>query len=215
MKTHLLFIFVALISAAIIASPAVSAAESFPDVQISTELTSEEQDDIWRVRNRCGVNATYLFARLLHKNVEYEDVLETVPIDSSGTSMMSMKNYLNQIGVSAAVIRSTTEQLTDISLPAIAMLEEDVNAGGHFVVLCAVSDRDVRLIDGTRGAVDIVEYDEFIEQWNGFLIVDQGQNSFPLTWLWYFTVFLGVVTILHSFRQQPKEHLDSNSISTE
>jgi hypothetical protein len=174
--------------------------------QNSQEMTSADELKYWRVRNRCGVNSTYVILRLLGKTVEYDDVMSALPIGSSGTSMADMRRYLNEKEVPAAVIRATPETLADVRFPVIAMMEEDASKGGHFVVLFGMTDTAFHVIDGTGGAVDVVAYEQFVRRWNGFLIaVDAPRSGF--SWLWISMMLMGVATIAHGvYRRRERVH---------
>lgn len=148
-------------------------------------------DDVWRTAPRCGVNSTYVFAKLEGVDLSYQSVREGVPLDSNGSSMNDMRLFLQSVGLDVDVVRGTPNFIsTDLHLPAIAHVEQDhtelfpETERGHFVVMLSVEDGVVNYVDGTTAVIQTMDLDRFLRTWTGYLIVRSDRRGLsPLVFL--------------------------------
>ena len=88
-----------------------------------------EERDIWRIENRCGINSLYVFMRLLEQPISYDEILRSVPVGKSGTSMAELKSFLSERKIACAIIRCTSDNLHRQPLPAIAYISVGTGTG--------------------------------------------------------------------------------------
>lgn len=117
------------------------------------------------------MNAVYVLVKLFDQPISYEQVVEALPVRELGVSFADMRAFVAHTGLPAEVVRLTPDDLRECPLPAIALLERDVEEGGHFIVILALSQDNLKIVDGTTGAVDLMSYAEFVRQWRGYALI--------------------------------------------
>lgn len=141
-------------------------------------LRSEDptaNDAVWRISQRCPVNTLFVVLRLYGKDISYQEILEQLPVDREGTSLVDMRNFAARHGLAGRVRKLTPEQLAHVRFPIIAHLEDELATSGHFVVLLEVGTNDdgfqmVECIDGTTGMTAPMDMTTFRKRWTGFVL---------------------------------------------
>jgi hypothetical protein len=156
-----------------------------------------EEQDVWRIENRCGINSLYVFIRLLGQPVSYDEILRDVPVREFGTSMAELKSFLSARKIACAIVRCTPDNLHRQPLPAIAYISVGGEEQGHFVVVCAVNGKTLRLVDGTAGAVYTEAMESFVKHWDGHLLVPVEEPRLA-SLLWAAVSISGIVLVAQS-----------------
>lgn len=138
----------------------------------------------WQEGNACGANCLFVLLRLYGCAVTHEEVVSGLPRESRGSHLGALQDYAVSRGVRAEVCRATPAVLDRLPLPAIAHLGEGAN--DHFVVLCAVTERQVQVLDGTRGQLQWLDKGAFEHQWSGYMLLAQEP---PLVELWHLGIW--------------------------
>lgn len=90
-------------------------------------------------------------------------------IRQEGFSMLDMKRYLDNRGFTANGVEASLDQLTEVKVPAIALINE--NGYAHFVVVKGVRGKDVLLGDPAMGT-RVMARKDFERYWiNSILLV--------------------------------------------
>jgi len=89
-------------------------------------------------------------------------------IRREGFSLLDMKKYLETNNYQAAGYRVTLDRLSEIGVPAIALI--NIKGYKHFVVVKGVSEKDVLVGDPAIGTRVIARAD-FEPMWNGLIFV--------------------------------------------
>jgi hypothetical protein len=130
--------------------------------------------EIWRTLNKCSINSLYMFLRLWHQSVAYEDLEARLPVGEHGTSLTEMRDCAAACGLRTKVIKATPETLGRYPLPAIAHCDEEKTTG-HYVILVAMNEDTVHVIDGTTAVVGYPSLSEFRKTWSGYLLVNDNR----------------------------------------
>jgi ABC-type bacteriocin/lantibiotic exporter with double-glycine peptidase domain len=162
-----------------------------PDDKLSTAGANDSK--VWRVPNKCSVNALFVVLRLRGQEVSYERVEEVVAVSQAGTSMIELVKSSRQLGLNAQVVRATPRSLRSCSLPVIAHYEEEVGTSGHYVVVTATTTDEIQVIDGTTAALRNMPIADFQTRWSGHLIVFETDPWWQL--LFPAVALLGVITV--------------------
>ena len=108
-------------------------------------------------------------------DVSEEDVFEDMfrfgdkeKIEKFGFSMLDMKRFLSRRGLSSEGFRMTREDITNLGLPAIALVNYD--GYNHFVVVKGISDNKVLIGDPSLG-LHISDAESFDKSSNGVFLV--------------------------------------------
>jgi hypothetical protein len=135
----------------------------------------------WREGQSCGVACGYLLARLLGREISYEDAVKAIPIHSGGTSLERLKKGLAQLGVEASVVRAKPGDIDSLRMPVIVhTLSRQEGSGqmGHFLLVLDISDHFVRYIEPNYAAsIEKVTRNEFVRCWTGYLIMPKYRTS--------------------------------------
>lgn len=126
---------------------------------------------------------TYHYDRPTDERDAFEmmyEVGDRQAIQQDGFSLLDMKRYLDSIGLRADGFEMSIETLTEIGVPAIALV--NIDGYRHFVVVKGVEGGRVLVGDPALG-LQIQTVDFFESVWNGiaFLIRDQveiGRRNF-------------------------------------
>jgi hypothetical protein len=118
----------------------------------------------------CGANCLYVFAKLLHADVERSSLLENVPVTGEGANMQDLKIEARNLGVHAKVVSLSPGKIAPVHLPAIAQLSTGV-ALNHFIVLLSIEDGFVNAIDGTSGSTIMLSRSDFERDFQGNLLI--------------------------------------------
>lgn len=90
--------------------------------------------------------------------------------DQKGTNALGMVKAAEQLGFTAKGVKGGVDALPKIPLPAIAhIIVKDILQ--HYVVVNAVSDKQVQYMDPGDGQIHKVTIEEFAKMWTGVLIL--------------------------------------------
>ena len=103
-----------------------------------------------------------------------------------GFSLLDMKRYLNSLDLRADGFKVSLDQIRETGIPGIALIT--VKNYRHFVVVKAVSDREVLVGDPSTG-LRAIPRDQFQAAWNGVYFVlnsdqDRGRQTFNTGLQW-------------------------------
>jgi hypothetical protein len=135
----------------------------------------------WREAQSCGVACGYLLARLLGREISYDDAVKAIPIHSGGTSLEGLKEGLDQLGVEALVVRVKPGDVDALRMPVIVhTLSRQEGSGqvGHFLLVLDISDHFVRYIEPNYAAsIEKVTRNEFVRCWTGYMIIPKHRTT--------------------------------------
>lgn len=134
-------------------------------------------------RNDCGAKSLYLFCRALGMDVTEESVASRCQIQSHGMSMADVASAASDLGVSLQGVYANSSELGRLPFPAIALLEPDGVTGrvGHFVVVTAITDSAVSIVDPQLGSMLDVPLAAFSRASTGCYLI---QSKSDRTWVW-------------------------------
>lgn len=124
----------------------------------------------------CGSAAVAtLLKEFYGRKVDEKDVLTAMydvgdqeAIKKKGFSLLDMQSYLSSIGYTADGYRAPLNKLVKANIPAIALINP--KGYSHFVVIAAVNDDSVIILDSSKGK-SLMRRDEFESLWNGILFI--------------------------------------------
>lgn len=102
------------------------------------------------------------------------DIGDQEKIRKEGFSLLDMKNYLASVGFRAEGYRDSLDKLRRVGIPAIALINDKGYL--HFVVIKAVSEREVLVGDPSHG-VRVLDRRHFEKTWNSILFVIQDRMA--------------------------------------
>jgi predicted double-glycine peptidase len=135
------------------------------------------QSGHWREAQSCGVACGYMLARLLGRDLDYEDAVKAIPIEDGGTSLSGLKEGLEAMGVSTTIWRAKPKDIDRMTMPVIAHMlprREASNSVGHFLLVLQIDDRSVRYVEPNYAAsIETVPRNQFLRGWSGYLVAPQ------------------------------------------
>src|SRR2546421_5864138 len=128
--------------------------------------------------NSCGPNCLYMFLRAHGVSVSQEEVLDQVPRNALGASLLDLRAASEHFGVPAKVRHLSFEQLTrGCHLPIIAYCEPKNNAStGHYVVILHIDNGIITFWDGTFCREFEMTYSSFNRRCGGYALVPIGMS---------------------------------------
>jgi hypothetical protein len=135
----------------------------------------------WREAESCGVACGYMLARLLGRDVDYNDAVAAIPVEEHGTSLLALQNGLRTLGVPASVVKIAPLELEHMAMPVIAHVfprRETSNSVGHFLLVLEIDGRSVRYIEPNYAATIVtVPRSQFVRCWSGYLLMPTPKES--------------------------------------
>lgn len=127
----------------------------------------------------CGPNAVYMLLKLEGHDVRFSDIMDNTTVGVEGVSVMSVKKDLEKHGVPSEIVRCQPTDLPRISTPYIMYTyppksPDDI---GHFVIVVAVNDETLRVLDATSGIEKTYYLRKINNIWDGILIVPTRERS--------------------------------------
>jgi ATP-binding cassette subfamily B protein len=113
----------------------------------------------------CGLAALAMVARFYGHEVPLADLRRVMRLTSRGASMLQLQHAAGKLGFHGQAVRVATEQLDQVTLPAIAHL-----VGDHYVVIYARGPEDLVIGDPARGVVT-VPTKAFCTSWSRTLLL--------------------------------------------
>lgn len=124
---------------------------------------------------RCGPNSLFLFLHLLGRSDVSLLQLEHLEISSEGSSLLTLCNAANELGVNAEIRRYRSEEIEFVPLPAIIQFKNYSSSltPYHFNVVYRIDAERYYMIDGTSGA----RFSGLLERlpyfWTGYAMVEK------------------------------------------
>jgi hypothetical protein len=147
-------------------------------------VTADKEMDpsVWRTGQLCGANSVYLVLKLLSPHPpEYEVIRQELPSRDEGTSIVEMRQVLNEHGVAADILRAAPRDLELHHGPVIAHWQQEIEKPGHYVVVLETSTDGMRIVDGTTGSMSVIPRADFLRLWSGVLLVPRQEQQL---WAW-------------------------------
>lgn len=91
--------------------------------------------------------------------------------DKKGTNILGMVEAAEKLGFLAKGVKGNYDALLQIPKPAIAHLHLKKKNLLHFVVLLAVTETQVKIMDPGTGEIKKLKKDTFIKDWTGILVI--------------------------------------------
>jgi hypothetical protein len=151
--------------------------------QAVDDADSNDKAIDWRQFLYCGVNSTYAYLKLHDVGVEYDDVVQGVPVNRKGSNLKDIATFASHAGAPSLVVRSKPAEFRKCPMPAIAHLSSnstrdfDSTNAGHYVVVLGASDAFVLVLDGTTGELRHMPAELFFRSWSGLLVVKDQPSS--------------------------------------
>jgi predicted double-glycine peptidase len=163
----------------------------------------------WREAQSCGVACGYMLARLLGRDIVYNNAVEAIPVENGGTSLLDMQRGLRGLGVSTSILRAKPTELDRIAMPVIAHMlprREAGSAVGHFLLVLQIDERSVQYIEPNYAAsIETVPRTQFLRCWTGYLVAPTARRTIASlcfdVGLWAAlaaSISLGSVTVVRS-----------------
>lgn len=97
--------------------------------------------------------------------------------DQSGTNILGLVEAADQMGLIAKGVRTSINMLSEIPLPAIAHIIKDSDQH-HYVVIYAISQKGLRVMDPASGKLETWKRSEFQKQWSEVLVIFRKKKDF-------------------------------------
>lgn len=136
---------------------------------------------VWRTQNKCGVNCTYIVAKLNSCNISYNTIEDSLPVRHNGSSLLDIKHLLEEKGLECSAIKTDPVHLGQCEPPIIVHWEEDSATSGHFVVITFIGRGWLEYIDGTTAALSVISLADFSKKWTGYAMLVRRKSS---VWMW-------------------------------
>ncbi|MFC1781741.1 cysteine peptidase family C39 domain-containing protein [Planctomycetota bacterium] len=112
----------------------------------------------------CGIQCLYLICRLYNVPADINDLLNTIPNNNDGTSMLDLKKAAENLGFFCCGYETNFEELKQLQLPAIVHLKEN-----HYMLLYSIKSEVVKLADPPSKLFE-VGHKAFIDKWSGYVL---------------------------------------------
>jgi ABC-type bacteriocin transporter len=116
----------------------------------------------------CGPAVLAMIAAHHKKRISIARLRELAGTDRQGTNLAGLSAAAEQVGFKPRAVRSSSEGLQQIPLPAVAHLREDNR--NHFVVLYRLASKQVVIGDPAVGLRKL-SHEEFLKKWTGVLLL--------------------------------------------
>ncbi|GAC1658590.1 MAG: hypothetical protein NVS4B3_26100 [Gemmatimonadaceae bacterium] len=120
-------------------------------------------------RADCGIACLAAIARYYDIEIRITRLRRLASSDRRGTSVLGLVTAARRLGLETKGVQGSVSSLARIPLPAIAHMM--VEGGGHFVVLFAIADCAVGIMDPARGSSAWVARSAFASRWSGTLVL--------------------------------------------
>jgi hypothetical protein len=120
----------------------------------------------------CGVDCTFVLARLLGNDATLRDVEGAVRVGERGSSLVDLREGAQSLGLSMASVRCAPDDLDRLPLPAIALQEpSDNDASNHYIVVLRVDADRVTFADPAVHRISEVTRSSFVRATTGAYLV--------------------------------------------
>jgi hypothetical protein len=110
----------------------------------------------WRDDLSCGRSCCYILLKLMKRDVKYEDLERLIPIQSRGSNLSTMRSACEKLGLPVRTVRIQPKNFDSVRFPLIAHImnrEGGQPDMGHFIVVLAIDDHNVEVIDPSYGGL--------------------------------------------------------------
>lgn len=133
----------------------------------------------------CGPTSLYALLKLYGKEVRYEHVYRNFDRDDMsrryGCSLADLKEVADKNSLPCEVLKLTSSELRSLNRPVIGFqpaLDHDVDGrSGHFIVVTAVLDDRIHVLDGYTGEAMNWTSEYWDRTWNGYTLVPTDGRS--------------------------------------
>lgn len=135
---------------------------------------------IWRSAMLCGQNCMYLWARIAHKDIAYEEMLRRFPSDARGLSLTDMKSAGRAFGLDCVMARGDLKALRESPKPLVVHFEPDrpsMGPLGHYALVLDIDDEFVTCLDGSTAIISNVPPSDFLKQWTGYYLHERQSDG--------------------------------------
>jgi HlyB family type I secretion system ABC transporter len=112
----------------------------------------------------CGAACLVMVSQYWGKNFSLNKLRDLAGVDRDGASLRGLNAAAESIGFSTRPIKATLAQLAEQPLPAILHW-----AGNHYVVVYAITRREVVIADPAIGQLTL-SHEEFRAKWTGYVL---------------------------------------------
>src|SRR5262245_61353266 len=116
----------------------------------------------------CGPAVLAMIAAHHKKRISIARLRELAGTDGQGTNLAGLSAAAEHVGFKPRAVRSSSEGLKQIPLPAVAHWREDNR--NHFVVLYRLASKHVVIGDPAFGLRKL-SHEEFLKKWTGLLLL--------------------------------------------
>jgi ABC-type bacteriocin/lantibiotic exporter with double-glycine peptidase domain len=122
----------------------------------------------------CGPNSLYMLLALHGVSVDRRRMKEYIPSHREGMSLLELQEASNELGLKTEVRQCSIDELRRVfDSPVLAYLHKD----SHYVVVIAMTDESVTVLDGTTGERSAFSTQELSEVWSGYVLMPEGEDS--------------------------------------
>lgn len=118
----------------------------------------------------CGVACLVSIAAHYKLYIPISKVRQFTATDQEGTNLFGIIQGAKKLGFDAKGVKCAIKDLKNIPKPAIAhvIVNKELQ---HFVVICKVTKKLIRIMDPGTGTLISVSHKKFQEQWTGVLVI--------------------------------------------
>jgi len=127
----------------------------------------------WRSPGNCGLNCLHVLLGANNIETDYDRLSEEVLVENKVTSLTDLRQAAKRHGLAATLGKTGPEGLTALPKPVVAhwdLANEPGDYPGHFVLVVKTTAESVEFMDGTSGAIRVLEWREFQRRWSGYVL---------------------------------------------
>lgn len=98
--------------------------------------------------------------------------------DQMGTNVLGLLEAADKMGLRARGVRTGSDSLSVIPMPAIAHVVQKPAQRHHYVVLYKVNEKNILLMDPSKGRLKKCSKNEFTNSWTGVLVLFARKENF-------------------------------------
>jgi predicted double-glycine peptidase len=159
------------------------------------EARSQLDRLIWRQPGFDAINASYILLRTAGYQVEYGAILNDFDTTKSGHSLREVAQYLDRFGLRGTFRQCTLGDLPQLQLPILTLREDPQGRGKSYLLVCAMNDRSVEIVDARYVVSSTMSIDRFRREWSGIVFV-RGPTDFDRLRTIFALIVPGVVVLL-------------------
>lgn len=153
------------------------------------EAPSLPESEQWRKPGNDATNCAYMLLKFQDIPIEYQNLqmrLQNFP--GKKVSLTDLRDVLNEYNVTARIVSSDPERVTQLPLPILIHVQNEGSVSGRFIILLGKEGQNYHIIEGGSVCHNQVHEDLFRRSWNGAALVLSPADR-PLTML----IFLGAL----------------------